>query len=116
VPAAEAAGCKIFIGVAGMAAHLPGVIAALTTKPVIGVPCAGSMDGLDALLSVAQMPPGIPVACVAIGGGRNAGLLAIEMLALGDTALADRLVEFRRKLQQNNRSAGDQLRDGLASD
>lgn len=115
VPAAEAAGCQAFVGVAGMAAHLPGVIAALTTKPVIGVPCSGGLEGLDALLSVAQMPPGIPVACVAVDGGRNAGILAVQLLALSDSALADKLAEFRRTLKQKNRRAGEQLRDELAS-
>jgi 5-(carboxyamino)imidazole ribonucleotide mutase len=75
-----------------MAAHLPGVVASFTTKPVIGVPLTGSaLQGLDALLAVVQMPPGIPVATVAIGGARNAGVLAAQIIALGDAALAERL-------------------------
>jgi len=100
--------------VAGMAAHLPGVIAALTARPVIGVPCAGGLAGLDALLAVAQMPPGVPVACVAVDGGRNAALLAVQILATGDDALAEKLAAFRANLQRRNREAGDQLRDALA--
>ena len=82
-----------------MAAHLPGVIASFTTKPVIGVPLAGSsLQGLDALLAVVQMPPGIPVATVAIGGARNAGVLASQIVALADPALAARLKEQRAKM------------------
>ena len=72
----------VFIAVAGMSAALPGVVAARTIKPVIGVPVNSSLNGLDALLSVAQMPPNVPVACVSIDGGKNAGILAIEILAL----------------------------------
>lgn len=114
VPAAEQAGAQVFIGVAGMAAHLPGVIAALTVRPVIGVPGAGSLEGLDALLSVAQMPPGIPVACLAVGGGLNAALLAAQMLAIGDPELAERLTAYRATLRSKNRAAGAQLRARLA--
>jgi 5-(carboxyamino)imidazole ribonucleotide mutase len=89
---AEIDGAAVFIAGAGMAAHLPGVVASFTTKPVIGVPLAGSpLQGLDALLAVVQMPPGIPVATVAIGGARNAGVLAAQIVALGDAALAERL-------------------------
>src|SRR5215813_6382559 len=89
---AERDGAAVFIAGAGMAAHLPGVVASFTTKPVIGVPLAGSpLQGLDALLAVVQMPPGIPVATVAIGGARNAGVLAAQIIALGDAALAERL-------------------------
>lgn len=89
---AERDGAAVFIAGAGMAAHLPGVVASLTTKPVIGVPLGGgALQGLDALLAVVQMPPGIPVATVAIGGARNAGVLAAQIIALGDAALAERL-------------------------
>lgn len=96
---ADRDGAAIFIAGAGMAAHLPGVIASFTTKPVIGVPLAGSsLQGLDALLAVVQMPPGIPVATVAIGGARNAAVLAAEILALADSALAARLKEQRGKM------------------
>lgn len=93
---AEANGAAVFIAGAGMAAHLPGVLASLTTRPVIGVPLAsGAMQGVDALYAIVQMPPGIPVASVAIGGARNAGILAAQMIATGDAALAARLKEKR---------------------
>jgi 5-(carboxyamino)imidazole ribonucleotide mutase len=91
---ADARGCGVFIAAAGMAAHLAGTVAALTLKPVIGVPLAGGiMDGLDALLSTVQMPAGIPVATVAVGkaGARNAAHLACQILALGDAELAKRV-------------------------
>ena len=93
---AERDGAGVFIAGAGMAAHLPGVVASLTTKPVIGVPLSGSaLQGVDALYAVVQMPPGIPVATVAIGGARNAGVLAAQIIALSDAALATRLREQR---------------------
>jgi 5-(carboxyamino)imidazole ribonucleotide mutase len=93
---AERDGAAVFIAGAGMAAHLPGVVASFTTKPVIGVPLAGgALQGLDALLAIVQMPPGIPVATVAIGGARNAGVLAAQILAADDAALAARLKEQR---------------------
>jgi 5-(carboxyamino)imidazole ribonucleotide mutase len=89
---AESDGATVFVAGAGMAAHLPGVVASFTTKPVIGVPLAGSaLQGLDALLAIVQMPPGIPVATVAIGGARNAGVLAAQIIALGDAELAEKL-------------------------
>jgi 5-(carboxyamino)imidazole ribonucleotide mutase len=92
----EANGCAVYIAGAGMAAHLPGVVASFTTRPVIGVPLAsGALQGLDALYAIVQMPPGIPVASVAIGGARNAGLLAAQILATSDTALAAKLKEQR---------------------
>ena len=82
-----------------MAAHLPGVVASFTTKPVIGVPLVGgALQGLDALLAVVQMPPGIPVATVAVGGARNAGILAAQIVALGDAALAQTLKSQRAKM------------------
>jgi 5-(carboxyamino)imidazole ribonucleotide mutase len=93
---AEANGAAVCIAGAGMAAHLPGVIASLTTRPVIGVPLSsGALQGVDALYAIVQMPPGIPVASVAIGGARNAGILAAQMIATGDPALAARLKEKR---------------------
>lgn len=92
ITAAERDGAAVFIAGAGMAAHLPGVVASFTTKPVIGVPLAGgALQGIDALLAMAQMPPGIPVATVAVGGARNAGILAAQIIALTDDALAGRL-------------------------
>lgn len=110
VPLAEKRGAGVFIGVAGMAAHLPGVIAALTTRPVIGVPCEGKLGGLDALLAIAQMPPGIPVAAVATGGGRNAAILAVQILAGADASLRRKLTSFRKKLARNNRADSEKLR------
>ncbi|HEX2120608.1 MAG TPA: 5-(carboxyamino)imidazole ribonucleotide mutase [Thermoanaerobaculia bacterium] len=96
VTSAEANGARVFIAGAGMAAHLPGVVASLTTRPVIGVPLAsGALQGLDALYAIVQMPPGIPVATVAIGGARNAGILAAQILAAGDDALAEKMKATR---------------------
>lgn len=96
VTVSERDGAAVFIAGAGMAAHLPGVVASLTTRPVIGVPLSsGSLQGLDALLAIVQMPPGIPVASVSIGGARNAGLLAAQILACSDAALAERLKQRR---------------------
>lgn len=95
---AEARGVRIFVGAAGLAAHLPGVLASLTARPVIGIPLdGGSLGGADALYSVVQMPPGVPVAAVAIGppGAKNAGHLAARILALADAGLAARLDAFR---------------------
>lgn len=98
---AEKNGAAVFIAGAGMAAHLPGVVASFTTKPVIGVPLAGSaLQGVDALYAIVQMPPGIPVASVAIGGARNAGILAAQILATSDTALATRLRDNRVKMAE----------------
>ena len=99
-------GLNVIIAGAGGAAHLAGVIAGLTTLPVIGVPVRSkTLDGLDSLLSMVQMPSGIPVACVAINGAKNAALLAIQMLALNDTDLLARLEEFRRKQTEKVLSA-----------
>jgi len=86
----------IFIGVAGLSAHLPGVLSALTTKPVIGVPVEAKLGGIDSLLSIVQMPPGIPVAAVGIDNGKNAALLAIAILCLNDNNLHDKLLEYRQ--------------------
>ena len=92
----------VYIAAAGKAAHLAGFIAAFTTKPVIGLPVKSStMDGLDSLLSVVQMPPGVPVATVAINGGVNAGLLALQMLAISDEKLKIALAEHRKKAGQS---------------
>jgi 5-(carboxyamino)imidazole ribonucleotide mutase len=101
ITAAERDGAAVFIAGAGMAAHLPGVVASFTTKPVIGVPLiGGALQGLDALLAVVQMPPGIPVATVAVGGARNAGILAAQIIALTDEALAARLREKRASMAE----------------
>ena len=92
----EASDAQIYIAAAGGAAHLAGVIAAETIRPVIALPVQGkSLNGLDSLLSMVQMPPGVPVACVGVGAGKNAGLLAVEILALSDTSLAPALRKFR---------------------
>ena len=93
-------GIKVIIAGAGMAAALPGVIAASTTLPVIGVPIKGMLDGLDAMLSIIQMPPGIPVATVGVNGAQNAAILAAEMLALSDETVAQRLVAYKEGLKQ----------------
>jgi 5-(carboxyamino)imidazole ribonucleotide mutase len=98
VNAAEGRGTQLFVGAAGLAAHLPGVLASLTARPVIGVPLdGGALGGADALYSVVQMPPGVPVAAVAIGsaGAKNAAHLAARILALSDPELAGRLDRFR---------------------
>lgn len=98
---AEAEGIGVIIAVAGMAAHLPGVVASQTILPVIGVPVAsGALQGVDALLSIAQMPPGVPVATVAVAGGKNAALLAIQILAVGDEELRLKLKDYKRVLAE----------------
>lgn len=107
-------GVKVFIVGAGAAAHLAGVVAAHTTLPVIGVPIDSSaLKGMDALLSTVQMPPGVPVATVAIGkpGAINAGVLAAQMIALGNPGLAGRLVEYKKKLAEKVEEAAKRLRE-----
>ncbi|WP_461864203.1 5-(carboxyamino)imidazole ribonucleotide mutase [Thermococcus sp.] len=89
----------VFIAIAGLSAALPGVIASHTTKPVIGVPVSAKLGGLDSLLSIAQMPPGVPVAAVGIDNGKNAALLAIEILALKDESLKKKLEEYRERMR-----------------
>lgn len=96
---AKERGLKVIIAGAGMAAALPGVIAASTTVPVIGVPIKGMLDGLDAMLSIIQMPPGIPVATVGVNGAQNAGILAVEMLALSDETLARKMEAYKASLK-----------------
>lgn len=106
---AKGRGIKVIIAGAGMAAALPGVIAASTTVPVIGVPIKGMLDGLDALLSIVQMPPGIPVATVSINGALNAAILAAEMLALADPQLAAALNEYKVGLKNKIVNANAEL-------
>ena len=106
---AQERGIKVIIAAAGMAAALPGVIAANTTLPVIGVPIKGMLDGLDALLSIVQMPPGIPVATVAVNGAMNAAILAVQMLALTDSAVAERLANYKHNLKNNIVKANEEL-------
>ena len=100
VASAEKENIGVFIAAAGKAAHLAGVIAGLTTLPVIGIPMKSStLDGLDSLLSVVQMPSGVPVATVAVGGSENAGILAAQILALGDKDLASKLKDYKKEMQ-----------------
>ena len=102
-------GIKVIIAAAGMAAALPGVIAASTTLPVIGVPIKGMLDGLDSMLSIIQMPPGIPVATVGVNGAQNAAILAVEMLALADEDIAGRLAAFKSSLKEKIEKANRDL-------
>ena len=102
-------GIKVIIAGAGMAAALPGVIAASTTLPVIGVPIKGMLDGLDAMLSIIQMPPGIPVATVGVNGAQNAAILPVEMMALADDSLAARLTEYKLGLKEKIEKANRDL-------
>lgn len=106
---AQSRGLRVIIAAAGMAAALPGVIAASTTLPVIGVPIKGMLDGLDALLSIVQMPPGIPVATVGVNGAQNAAILAVEMLALSDKAIAQRLADYKQGLKAKIEKANRDL-------
>lgn len=106
---AKERGIRVIIAAAGMAAALPGVIAANTTLPVIGVPIKGMLDGLDALLSIVQMPPGIPVATVGVNGAMNAAILAVQMLALNDNAIAARLTAYKEGLKEKIVKANSEL-------
>lgn len=106
---AKERGLKVIIAGAGMAAALPGVIAACTTLPVIGVPIKGMLDGLDAMLSIIQMPPGIPVATIGVNGAQNAAILALEMLALNDEPLAERLAAYKEGLKEKIVKANEDL-------
>ncbi len=91
---------KVFIAVAGLAAHLPGVVASKTLKPVIGVPVEHALGGMDALLSIVQMPPGIPVACMGLGRGDNAALFACEIIGIKDKSVQEKLKKYRAKLAE----------------
>lgn len=103
-------GIKVIIAAAGMAAHLPGVIASMTTLPVIGVPINASLEGLDALLAIVQMPPGIPVATVGINGSQNAALLAVQIIAAGDPSVQDKLLAYKVDLKKKIVSANEELK------
>jgi 5-(carboxyamino)imidazole ribonucleotide mutase len=107
---AKERGIKVIIAGAGMAAHLPGVIAAMTPLPVIGVPIKASLDGMDALLAIVQMPPGIPVATVGINGALNAGILAAQMIATGDEAMYEKLVVYKENLKEKIVKANEDLK------
>ena len=102
-------GIEVIIAGAGMAAHLCGVIASMTTVPVIGVPINSTLDGMDALLAIVQMPPGIPVATVGINGALNAGILAVQMLAVGDEQLQDKLAAYKEDLKKKIVKANEEL-------
>lgn len=106
---AQSQGIKVIIAAAGMAAHLPGVIASMTTLPVIGVPINSSLDGMDALLAIVQMPPGIPVATVGINGALNAAILSLQMIATGDEALQAKLAAYKESLKTKIVQANDEL-------
>jgi 5-(carboxyamino)imidazole ribonucleotide mutase len=108
---AEERGIQLIIAGAGMAAHLPGVIAAMTPLPVIGVPIKSSFDGLDALLSIVQMPPGIPVATVAVNGAQNAAILALQILATGDDSLKSKMKDFKSGLKDKIVKANESLKE-----
>jgi 5-(carboxyamino)imidazole ribonucleotide mutase len=111
---AASRGLKVIIAGAGGAAHLPGMVASATVLPVIGVPVPlAHLDGLDSLLSIVQMPAGVPVATVSVGGARNAGLLAVRILAANDPALADRIATFQQQLAQRVLDADAVLRATL---
>ncbi len=110
---ATARGLQVIIAGAGMAAALPGVVAAQTPLPVIGVPLrSGALDGLDALYAIVQMPPGVPVATVAIDGAQNAAYLALQILAVGDREIAQRMVEHKAKLEEKARGAYERSLSG----
>jgi 5-(carboxyamino)imidazole ribonucleotide mutase len=106
---AQARGIQVIIAAAGMAAHLPGVIASMTTVPVIGVPINASLDGMDALLAIVQMPPGIPVATVGINASMNAALLAVQILAVKDEHLQSRLAIYKENLKKKIVQANEAL-------
>ncbi len=108
---AKAKGIRVIIAAAGMAAHLPGVIASMTTLPVIGVPVNASLNGLDSLLAIVQMPPGIPVATVGIDAALNAGILAAQILALGDNKIAEGLASYKEGLKGKILKANDELKN-----
>ena len=109
---AHSRGIRVIIAGAGGAAHLPGVVAALTPVPVIGVPCRSSIsiDGWDSLLSIVQMPPGIPVATVGLDGGQNAGILAVQILASGNDELLEKMRAFKEKLKNKVLKANEELK------
>lgn len=102
-------GIKVIIAAAGMAAHLPGVIASMTTIPVIGVPIKSSLDGMDALLAIVQMPPGIPVATVGINGALNAAILALQIIATGDESAKNKMAKYKSDLKDKISKANEEL-------
>ncbi len=109
VSTAHERGVKVFIAAAGMAAHLPGVVASLTHLPVIGIPVNASFDGMDALLSIVQMPPGIPVATVSVNGAQNAAILALQILATSDKTMEEKMLQFKSGLKGKVIAANQEL-------
>ena len=104
-------GLKVIIAAAGGAAHLPGVTAAHTTLPVIGVPIKGkSLEGMDSLLSIVQMPPGVPVATVAINGAKNAAILAVSIIALSNSGINSKLVEYKKKMEKESIAKNEKIK------
>lgn len=106
---AKERGLKVIIAAAGMAAHLPGVIAAQTTVPIIGVPIKSGMEGMDALLAIVQMPPGIPVATVGVNAGLNSAILAVQILATSDEKIAEKFEAYKKGLAQKIVKANEEL-------
>ena len=107
---AASRGIKVIIAAAGMAAHLPGVIAAMTPLPVIGVPVKASLEGIDSMLSIIQMPPGIPVATVGMNAAQNAGILAAQIIGTGDPAVMEAVVRFKEGLKKKIIEANEELK------
>jgi 5-(carboxyamino)imidazole ribonucleotide mutase len=103
-------GIRVIIAAAGMAAHLPGVIAAMTTLPVIGVPIKASLEGLDSILSILQMPPGIPVATVGINAAQNAGILAAQIIATSDSTVSGEIIRYKESLKKKIIEANEELK------
>ncbi len=103
-------GIKVIIAAAGMAAHLPGVIASMTPLPVIGVPIKASLEGLDSIFSILQMPPGIPVATVGVNAAQNAGILAAQIIATGDPEIAKEVIKFKESLKKKIVQANEELK------
>lgn len=108
---ARARGIKVIIAAAGMAAHLPGVIAAMTPLPVIGVPVKSSLEGLDSIFSILQMPPGIPVATVSLNGAQNAGILAAQIIATGNDEVMEEVVKYKESLKKKIVQANEELKN-----
>ena len=107
---AESRGIKVIIAAAGMAAHLPGVIAALTPLPVIGVPIKASLEGLDSVFSILQMPPGIPVATVGVNAAQNAGILAVQIIATGNKEIMNEVIAYKESLKKKIVQANEELK------
>jgi 5-(carboxyamino)imidazole ribonucleotide mutase len=108
---AAARGIKVIIAAAGMAAHLPGVIASMTSLPVIGVPIKATLEGLDSIFSILQMPPGIPVATVGVNAAQNAGILAAQIIATGDKSIMTEVEKYKESLKKKIVQANEELKE-----